>query len=330
MIAARNIDAAGLRRMLAERAGAAAPARGEAEAGEFDWTRPCRFSRTALAELNAAVAALAEAVGERLSALLRTELELHAQPPEQLYASALRKDQADAAAMFRAALARDGQSCGHLAVEPAQGRRWVARLLGAAGEDEADGRELSGLERELLGDVLGGVAAELSSRLKAAGGEAVALHGGVENPGSNEQDQRDENQQTDDLGADNAEYCRVKFRPGPEQQDAAVLVLTLRSELLEPLAGRKPAPRKADGDAAVREHFARMVLAAEVRVGTARLTMGEALALAGGDVVLLDEHPRAAPQVIVEGKPLLRCAPVVCEGRYGVRIVGPVEDVAKG
>lgn len=279
----------------------------EPAAQEYDWNRPCRFGRAQFEQLAAALNKLAGAAGRRLSSLLRNTIELKAQPLAQVYAAALRKQGAgEAGKRFGSALVRDGKCCGRIEVAKGEARQWVARLLGG-GSEAAEQREMSDVERELLDDIFGALAAELSGAMTAGGGKTVALAGA----GAGEEIE----------GADDAEYCVVGLAVGDAKEPA--VVVTVLSESLEPLSGRKTAAQKPEAAAAaLREHFARVGIEAEVLAGSAKVTMGQVLALEPGDVLLLDQRTNEPAKVLVEGRVVLQGTLVSCDGQYGLRIVG--------
>ncbi len=312
MIAVRNVNMGQLRRMLVSGVRGAKAAAGPA-AQEYDWKRPCRFGQAQLEQLAAATGKLAEAAARRMGTLLRSTVELKAQPLEQLYAGAMRQEsQKDANRCFGAALVRDGKGCGRIDVAKGQARQWVARLLGGAENGAAEEREMSDFERELLSDLHGALAAELSGALTGGGGRAVAL-------GAAGADVAVE-------GEEGAEYCRLAFMAGDAKEPAVVVIVL--SDLLEPLSGPKAAGQKPEAAAAaMREHFSRVVLEAEVLAGTAEVTMGQVLALEAGDVLLLSQRTNEPAKLLVEGKAVLLGTPVSCDGQYGLRIVGSVNPV---
>jgi len=207
---------------------------------------------------------------------------------------------------------RDGATgCGLVAVATAHAISWVTgRLGGYVTAAEAPARDLSGLERGLLVDMVGELTEGLSAALQAAGAGAVAPA-------------EDIAARLGPLVAGAAtEYCRLGYHPAGEEQGVA-LSFVLPCERLAPVAGTRPV-RTDEPAEQIRQrmlaHLGRVGVRAEVQLGTVAVPLGEVADLTAGDVLLLDRSVSDPADLQVLGRVYLRGRPATSQGRYALQV----------
>ena len=283
------------------------------DAVDYDWTRPCRFTHAGLRKLNDFAQQAAEQVSRGLGAKLREDVRFEPEPVAQYYAPALLKA-AEGAVQYSIALAQQGASpCGAIAFPQAAAIAWVQKLLGSAGDEASTDRELSSLETALLLDLAGTIAEAFSATAQAAGGPALVPSGQVIK-GNYPLPQ-----------GQALEFCKIAFRQAGD--GGAEVALVILSDRLLPVAGaqvsRQTGPSQADQRQHVRGHLDRVAVRAEAWLGTAQVAMCDVMALAPGDVLLLERKVDEPIGLSVQGNVVLQGFPVACDGRNALKVVRP-------
>ncbi len=269
------------------------------KAADYPFDRPNRFTRAQLARLDEFAARAAEAVAQTARQMLQTPVTFQPARWRQHYARSLRQQQQRQSLRHVAGISiEDGPNVGLIGLSAATASRWLARLLGgcqSAEDGQDDSRPLSDLERDLLLDIAAGLVEALRKASGAFGGQAF--------------------QATRKLGSwpealeahDAAEYCLLELAGEPgEQGDLAIL---LSAQTLAILAGEaRPAPAGKPAKGAkppMMSHVEQMPITARAMLSTS-LTVREVMALAVGDVVVLDQQADEPIQLEVDGRPVLR------------------------
>jgi flagellar motor switch protein FliM len=295
----------------ARRRPAAAPPAG---AADYDWGRPCRFTRAERGRLDALAAKAAARAAAELGAALRAEVALESSPAAERYTASLALDEVPAYYLeLREASARPA---GLVRLPAFLAAAWIDKLLGGGARAGGPVRRLSAMETTLLGYISGALAAALSAASQECGGPALKEAPAITTvppPGV--------------LGAQDAEVCQFTLRPtSPPQEDrnATDIVVLLRSDLLEAVAGPSPAPRPLvrpeDVRAAILGHFAKTRVTITARVGTADVLVRDLVSLEPGDVIVLRTGREEPITLTVDGVAILRGRPAQSQGLYAVRV----------
>lgn len=288
------------------------PARApQAEAVDYPFDKPNRFTRGQLARLDEFAGQIAQCAGMKARQMLQMTVDFLPASLEQHYAGGLR--QVSGGENFRYVVpisveAGDG-IVGMIGLSEATAAQWLAKLLGGCGPCEADdggeARELSALERDLLLDIAAGFVEALRTASGSFGGAAF--------------------QATRKLGAfaevldpqDAAEYCLLELAAKETGQGNLAILLTGPTAAL--LAG-EPAARanRAVAVAAMRGHIDHMPVTAQAML-SASLSVREVMALGAGDVVVLNQPIDEPLDLEVDGKLVLRGYPARQDGQFAVQ-----------
>jgi len=300
-----------LGRLLQTAGGSETPAWTDVEAVDYDWSVPHHFIPAQLERLSAFAAAAAGKIAEALNSLLRSDMQLAAGAIQEQYARDLRAGEDEAAEYFTPLMTGSGEPYGTLALPAGVAVGWVQQLLGGTAGQGGEGKEPSSLESSLLQDIFAALAASLSAASAEAGG--ATLRAGKEiTKGLTV---------ADDDG--NQEYCRITFHQQDSDEQAAVSLLA-SSRQLELLAGAAASDQTPEqAQAATRTHLEEVLIVAEVQLGTATVTLSDALSLEPGDVLLIQKHIGEPIDLLVGGCSLFSGLPVTCSGQYGIQITPP-------
>ena len=283
----------------------------EADAPEYDWHRPSRYQAEQLARLGQFAHECAANIARALSDLIRGEVALELRHVVQQFVWQIRQEQEGSDSVSIRLLDPSGAAAGVAVLPAGAAVRWVDRLLGGASESIE--RELTPLEVDLLVDAVGAVAKAVSAMTEAAGAPGVTT----------EQEIRRGPVELE--GAEADEYSRLVL-VDPNQPDEDQMVLLLRCERLDPVVGvQRSAGPAADPQASRRrlvEYLAPVQVGPlEVKLGAARLTLRDVLALEPGDVVVLDQRTDEPVEIALQGRTILHGHPVQCAGRYAAQIL---------
>ncbi len=286
------------------------PARAEqSEAMDFPFDRPHRCTRGPRARLDEFAGQIADCAGQKARQMLQTPVDFLPAAWEQHYGGALRQTSGENLCHVVAISVEGGDDVvGMIGLSAATATQWLAKLLGGCGPVEADddeARELSDLERDLLLDIAAGFVEALRTAAGNFGGTAF-------------QAARKLGAWPDALGAeDAAEYCLLKLAPEQSGQGGLAILLTGPTAAL--LAG-EPAPRasRATGRAAMRAHVDQMPVEARAML-SASLSVREVMALAPGDVVVLNQPIDEPIDLEVDGRLVLRGHPARQAGQFAIQ-----------
>jgi flagellar motor switch protein FliM len=279
-----------------------------AEAADYDFTKPCCFTRVQLERLGEFADRLAKSASQTLSHELHGPVPLAATPIAQHYLSAVRANPPEQPSFYVPLTLHPSRGPGMLVLSKAQARTWVGTLLGSGAASQED-RPLSELETSLMFDVVHVVV------------ECFNACAGTAGPTLEYQEQLLENCRSLS-GQDAQEFLHLGLGLESAPQQAAVALL-LPVEDSGPLAGLPPA-RKASPEQTrplMLTHLQQAPLGIQVLLGSARLKVGELVQLQAGDVVLLDRRVGDPAELLVSGRRLFQVAPVASKGHYAAQVI---------
>ena len=283
----------------------------DAEAQDYSFDRPSRFTRIQLDRLALFAGGAAEAVARKLGQLLQTPVTLTPGQWQQVFAGPLKLSPPATLRHVLVIADAQGQAVGWVGISDVCAMKWLTRLLGGcevepaepAEDDEV--RELSDLERDLLTDLAGGIVealAEPAGRFGCAGLKA----GSKLSPWP------------DACGADDAEEtCLLELGADDDAPAGVAIVLTSRAAAL--LAGEIPAAlAETNSSPAMLPHVERTAVEACAMLSTS-LAMRDVIALAAGDVLVLDQRIDEAVDVDVDGQTVMRAYPARQGGQMALQ-----------
>jgi len=292
----------------------------QSEAADFPFDRPNRFTRGQLARLDEFARQMADCAGQKARQMLHTTVDFLPAAWVQHYAGSLRQASGENLHHVVAISVEGGGAVGMIGLSAATATQWLARLLGGCGpteDDESEARALSDLERDLLLDIAAGFVEALRTAAGSFGGSAF--------------------QAARKLGAwpegldseDTAEYCLLDLAAKESGQGGLAILLTGQTAAL--LAG-EPAPRvsRAAGNAAMRGHVEQMPVEARAML-SASLSVREVMALAPGDVVVLNQRIDEPVDLEVDGQLVFRGHPARQGGQLALQFaeLGPMPKQKK-
>ena len=298
MISPRDDMMAGLVGQLMKAARASAPRPEGPKAADYPFDRPNRFTRAQLVRLDEFAASAADALGRQAGQMLQTPVTFTPARWEQHYARPLRQTQRQSLRHVAGISIEGTAGVGLIGLSAPTACQWLARLLGGcrsaeAGEDDA--RQLSDLERDLLLDIAAGLVEALRKAAGAFGGPAF-------------QAARQLGSWPEALAPEDAEeYCLLELDAAPGGQGAlAVLLDAQTAAVLAGEARRAPAPKAAKGARPpMMGHVEQVPVEARAML-SASLTVRDVMALAPGDVVVLDQRINDPIELEVNGRAVLR------------------------
>ncbi len=271
------------------------------EAVDYPFDRPNRFTRGQLDRLDEFAGRMADCAGQKALQMLQMEVDFQSATWTQHYARSLAETSGgELRYVVPISVEGAGSPVGMIGLSAETATQWLARLLGGCGPVETDDedqetRELSDLESDLLLDIAAGFVEALRTAADSFGGAAFQATRKVVACG-------------DVLGDDQAEeYCMLTLATEQPAQGGLAIVLNGRTAAL--LAG-EPAPR-ADGEtgrAAMRAHVDEMSVEVSAML-SASLSLREAISLAPGDVVVLNQPIDSPVDVEAEGRSVFRGYP---------------------
>jgi flagellar motor switch protein FliM len=298
MISTRDDMMAGLAGQLTRAARSSAPRAETPKAVDYPFDRPNRFTTARLARLDEFAARAAEALAQLARQMLQTPVTFTPARWVQHYAGPLRQSQRPSLRHVAAISIEGGPNVGLIGLSAPTASRWLARLLGgfeSAEPGQDDPRQLSDLERDLLLDIAAGLVEAVRKAAAEFGGQALVA--------------------TRQLGSwpealpagDAGEYCLLEFdvEPGGKEQ----LAILLNCQTAAILAGEAPAATNAKPTKGAKStmlgHVEQMPVEARAMLSTS-LTVREVMALAPGDVVVLDQRIDEPIELEVNGRAAFR------------------------
>lgn len=307
-----HLNRARLHRLLAAVGSAPAPAATSASgAAPYDWRDPHYFNEDQRNRLAAVMSQVGAVLSERCAHFFNSEFEVVPVSITQHFADDMGRH-VDMTQSFSLGFGpAQKPSCGFLVIGADVALDWVTRLLGDSESDPDPNRPLSSLEESLLSDLAGAMTDAFVDSLrphqdlKPAGrvvrGPAAAPF-----------------EPTDPI-------CRVVFRIGKAESDAtSQITFIVGGPTLAPVVGKSvPAKATVKQDELSRllmEHVHQMPVTICARLGSTRLSFGEVLDLAPGDVLLIDKGLDEPVDLILHNQTVFRGRPTQSEGRYAVFI----------
>jgi flagellar motor switch protein FliM len=294
-------------------------AKAAANVVDYDLTRPSRIGAERLRMLTKRHEVLAQRFSQQMSQFLRLTATVELAGLTEQSFSAYRAALTAASACHLLGLTPLSER-GLLVIEPALAGAMLDRLLGGAGLAPPTPKQLTLLDRSLLE----GPVKRLLDAWAASWKDLLTFTATVEQL---------QTEPAELEGIPSAEPLLVaSFRiTAAEGFAGGGFALAIPLLDLDPaLAALSPPPRFAPAKKAPttdqRRHIDKAVgqghLPVIVTLGTTTLTIGEVLALAPGDVLVLDQHPGDPALATVAGRPRL----VVKPGRVGTRLAVSVES----
>ena len=308
MISPRDDMTAGLVGQLTRAARSSTPRAEPPKAADYPFDRPNRFTGAQLARLDEFAARAAEAVGQLARQMLQTPVTFKPGRWQQHYARPLRQGRRTSLRHV-AAISIDGDlNVGLIGLSAATASQWLARLLGgceSAEPGQDDARQLSDLERDLLLDIAAALVDALRKTATAFGGQTF-------------QAARQLGSWPEALPAeDNAEYCLLEFDAEPGQAGGLAVLLTGPTAAI--LAGEAaPAKPPKGAKPPMLGHVEQMPVEATAMLSTS-LTVREVMALAPGDVVVLDQRIDEPIDLEVNGRAAFRGRLARQQGQFALQ-----------
>ncbi len=284
------------------------------EAVDYDWSVPHCFTARQRERLVELTRRAARNIARRLGEQLQGEIEITHGPLEQLYRDAFRQEQTGQSEYVLAFRRQGGHVCGVLVVARPQAIALVTRMLGSRADQEKSDRELSKLETDLLGYLLGSVTGAVSDALGDWAGPVLEPAGDVlvdERP----------------IPEDVSELCRVEYTSG--EQDGISFALVLDAEVFAEVSRDKTVdvsrtPEQVVAD--IRGHLERAPVRVVARVGTVQVPMRAIAELSEGDVLVMPGRAETPLTVEAEGKSVLEGRPSASQGKYALKIARRLEQ----
>ncbi|MCD6365805.1 MAG: FliM/FliN family flagellar motor switch protein, partial [Planctomycetes bacterium] len=252
-----------------------------ADAADYDWTRPHRFGASRMEEVRSLADVAAQKLSQALAGELQMEVAIKAASTEEIYVSTLKKQGAGGEKLYYIGLNLSGAPCGYLSIAAPQAASWVARLLG--GGMSSGEREMSALELSLLTDVMSSLAQAVCGAFTSQGSGNVSAAKSV----STELDNI--------VGPDSDEYWAIAFSEGEDAGKSSITV-ALASDLIEAGPGGGSTSQDNRTPEALRAALTEFIVlgnsqvTATVNIGSVTATVRDIAALEPGDVLVLDQH----------------------------------------
>lgn len=282
----------------------------ELPAEEYDWSVPHALTAERTRRIEQGATQAAGGIARALASQLHEEIDVRVRQVRECYGSEL----AGAAqeAVWIAVAGRNGAVFA-AAWAPRKGAlAWVDKALGAEASDDAEGRELSMLERGILTDVMGRLtetALASAAGIRSAGGAGELL---------------DAPPKVDDA----ASMCVVEFAAAGIDETA--FALAVDSDAVEQAGEGAREGDRARAAERIRSCVHRVPVRTSAWLGEARLPVREILSLQPGDVLVLDGGAARPADLTAAGRTILRGAPVRCGGRYALRVTERCDTAPRG
>ncbi|MFP3936915.1 MAG: FliM/FliN family flagellar motor switch protein [Phycisphaerae bacterium] len=289
------------------------PIHSDVEASDYDWSLPHAFTGREMQKLKELLHRSGRTVSRRLGEQLQADIDVAAGEPEQLYRHTFRNEQRQGAEYVYPFNRSGGGLCGMLIVSRPQAVTLVTKMLGSSSEQSAKDRELSSLETDLLGYLLGSVMDAVSDILAELDGAKLEADGKL---------LEDERPVPESV----TELCRVSFDAQDDGDLSVTLVLdsTIVAEVIRPESAAK---RSAEEIAAeMREYVGQAPVHVTARLGTVQVPMRAIADLAEGDVLVLPNLVDTPLTVRANGKAVLQGHPVASHGRCALKISARLDE----
>jgi flagellar motor switch protein FliN/FliY len=296
-----------LRRMVGEQPPLDPP---EGEVRNYPWNNPLRYDSHQARRLTAAVAPMAARATKALEPRLCRELSLLCPAPQMLFAEQVNTTITPDAWVW-SNLVCEGQPAGLAAVTRAAAADWVDTQLAAGPRGNGPERIFTSAEQAVLMDTIDALLGQVSAGLVEQGGPKLVSTGSLASEGRSI--------------VDGETYVQVALA-AEHKPDAPIAVMLVRAPLMDPLAGRRAGAAEQSAAVAqqlMQQHLTSMDVRLEVNVGIAEVSMGDAMSLAPGDVLLLGRSAGEPIDVTHEGRLIARGQPVQAQGRYALQITHP-------
>lgn len=309
MISPRQDMTRGLVEQLTKAARSRPARASESEAVDFPFDRPNRFTRGQLARLGEFAGQIADCAGQKARQMLQMPVDFLPAEWEQHYAGELRQTSGENLRYVVPISVEGGDVVGMIGLSAATATQWLAKLLGGCGPNQADedgeARELSALERDLLLDIAAGFVEAMRTAAGSFGRTAFQVT-------------RELGVWPEAFGAeDAAEYCLLEL--AAEQSGQGNLAILLTGPTAALLAGESaPKASRAAASAAMQGHVEQMPVEASAML-SATLSVREVMALAPGDVVVLNQPIDEPLDLEVDGKLVLRGHPARQDGQFALQ-----------
>ena len=300
-------------------------ARENLQALDYDWRRPCYFSRTQLTELKHFAENLAAQATAKFSRFFQCSFNVTTDSISQHFAQEFLRPNPDAKSpnnylVFAAAPARPAQSkpdsaakpqpCGLLTIPHQTALLWTTQSLGGAAPDSNPDRILSQLEISLLTDIAALFIDALSDscrnqQFSPAGPVATGPF---------------------PLDLENTrELCKITFNTQKaDRQNASNAFLLMPCDKLESAAGitKQTAQALSPDDAAkaIITYLHPVNVTVTARLGNGKLTFHELMNLDVNDILILDTTVDEPVKLAVQGIDILHGRLAKSAGNYAVAI----------
>lgn len=288
------------------------PIYSDVEATDYDWSQPHAFTARQYERLLGLMSRSGRNISRRLTVQLQRDIEVVVGECGQLYQHAFTSEQREEAEYVYAFNRSGGDCCGMLLVTRPQAVALVTKMLGSS-EQSAKDRELSSLETDLLGYLLGGVMDAVSDALEEWGGAKLEADGKLL-----------ENERP--VPESVTELCRVNF--DAQDDDNLRVTLVLDSTIAAEVVCQEVGEQRSAGQTApdMREHIGRVPVRLTARLGTVQAPMRSIAELSEGDVLMLPIRIGTPLTVRTEDKPVLRGYPVASHGNCAVKITDRLSE----
>jgi flagellar motor switch protein FliM len=276
---------------------------------EFDWTEPTRFVGESMEALRDFVVKASRRIADLLSKLLDTTIQFDEPELTQFYGAEARRIVAECTDYIMPIYIED-REVGVIILPGPCAVNWVQRLLGGSQNKEAQQRDLSHLESEILLECIDTILAAINEFFCEVADEEITRGEAV--------------RRKYEIAADKAETYVLIELPAKNPDSQEGIMLMLPGEVLDTPAGLKTQVSLKRGG--IRDsdkmafHVDRMPLEGSAVLGKVELPMRSVMTLEPGDVLLTHRRANQPVELMVEGITLVTGYPVRSEWNFGLLI----------
>jgi flagellar motor switch protein FliM len=282
------------------------------EATEYDWHQPRHFNSTELKRLDDFTKETAAILAKKFTDLCHSNFDVTIASTTQHFANEfLRQISENKKGDYYLAFGPDqNHLCGVVSIPSQTATLLVTELLGDSESQEGPDKTLSQLEESLLFDIGTTFVGTLSGCYNDYDFQAV---------GSIVKDRLPlELQGTE-------EFCRITFNiKTADSENSCEAQLLIFCETLDPIAGKSAQITGGfsteDISNAIVDRLQEMPVSVTAQLGSAMLTLEEAISLRPCDILLLDKGIDEPVELIVEGRTLFQGRAAKSAGKYAVVI----------
>lgn len=316
-----NLDKARLQGLLGAIGSAPAAPAEYPDAVEYDWTSPHYFTTRQRAVLQSFAGDVAARASVRLTALCQSDLRAKVASRSEHFTHAILAETAkqEPAGYYLVFATVEEQVCGFVDIPPQSAMAWAAQLLGGSDSSANSERRLSELEESLLSDAAMALVHAFSDSFEDRDFQPITRIT-RELPGLPFED-------TDEL-------CRIAIearRADADGGSTANLVVLCRELLpvVGPGRGTSEVMTAEDASKAILDHLLRMPITVGVNFATTAITLGQAMTLESGDILLLNKKLDEPIELIVDGRTILSGWPARCENRHAFVVAegNPLQEI---